>query len=81
MQIWQRCRTEYGSGGDWLFGDFSIADAMYAPVTLRFAGCNIPLDETAQAYVQTMLAHPTMIEWIEAGKRETEVIAMDEVEP
>jgi glutathione S-transferase len=81
MQIWQRCRTEYGSHGDWLFGNFSIADAMYAPVTLRFAGYAIPLDETAQAYVQTMLAHPAIIGWIEAGKQETEIIEMDEVEP
>ena len=81
MKIWQRCRTEYGVTGDWLFGDFSVADAMYAPVTLRFAGYNIPLDDIAQRYVGTMLAHPAIIEWIEASRAEAEVIAMDEVEP
>lgn len=80
MQIWQHCRTKYGMGGDWLFGEFSIADAMYAPVALRFAGYDIPLDETAQTYVQTMLAHPAITEWVEAGKQETEIIEMDEVE-
>jgi glutathione S-transferase len=35
-QIWQHCRTTYGQSGDFLFGRFTIADAVYAPVVLRF---------------------------------------------
>ena len=35
-EIWSSCRKEHGGGGDWLFGDFSIADAMFAPVFFRF---------------------------------------------
>ena len=77
--IWRRCRTEFGAGGDWLFGDFSIADAMYAPVALRFFGYTVPLDGSEAAYVRTVLAHPHIIEWMKAGAAETEIIAMDEI--
>ncbi len=35
-EIWSGCRSSYGAGGSWLFGDFSIADAMFAPVFFRF---------------------------------------------
>lgn len=80
MQVWRKCRTEYGVDGDWLFGEFSAADAMYAPVALRFAGYDIALDDVGSAYVQTVLKHPAIKEWIDAGKQETEVIAMDEIE-
>jgi len=78
--IWRRCRGEFGAGGDWLFGDFSIADAMYAPVALRFFGYSIPLDGIEQSYVQTVLAHPHIVDWMAAGKAETEIIAMDEID-
>jgi glutathione S-transferase len=77
--IWRTCRTRFGSGGEWLFGDFSIADAMYAPVALRFSGYGIPLDGIEQNYVQSVLSHPGIIEWIEAGMAETEIIDMDEL--
>lgn len=78
--LWQKCRTEFGAEGDWLFGDFSIADAMYAPVVMRFAGYDVPLNKLERTYVQTVLNHPAIIEWIEVGRQEREVIAMDEIE-
>lgn len=78
--IWRRCRADYGSTGEWLFGDFSIADAMYAPVALRFFGYGIPLGDCEAAYVQTVLAHPQVAAWMQAGAAETEIIEMNEVE-
>lgn len=78
--LWQKARQEYGATGEWLFGEYSIADAMYAPIALRFAGYSIPLTGIQEDYVQTVLKHPHIIEWMEAGKLEKEVIAMDEID-
>ena len=66
------CRTDYGKEGEWLFGKFSIADAMYAPVALRFAGYSIPLTGLEASYVQSVLDHSNIIEWIEAAMQEQE---------
>ncbi len=52
---------------------------MFAPIALRFEGYNIPLEGLAQAYVQNVLAHPSVVAWIEAGKLEREVIAEAEI--
>jgi len=78
-ELWRRCRTEFGGNGEWLFGDFSIADAMYAPVALRFSGYSIPLSGIESEYVQSVLKHPGIVEWMEAGRQETEVIAVNEI--
>lgn len=78
--LWRQCRTEFGANGEWLFGDYSIADAMFAPVALRFAGYNIPLDSMEQAYVNSVLQQAYIIEWIEAGKAEKEIIEEDEID-
>ncbi len=73
VEIWEEARTWFASGdGPWLFGDFTAADAMYAPVVCRFDIYNVPLSPVAAAYRDTALAHPAMVEWREAGLRETE---------
>lgn len=77
--LWCKCRAEYGAGGDWLFGGYSIADAMFAPVVLRFKGYDIRLGKVEESYMQTVLNQSAMQEWIEAGRQEKEVIEMDEV--
>jgi glutathione S-transferase len=77
--LWRRCRSEFGKAGEWLFGDFSIADAMFAPIALRFHGYGIPLEGIEKEYVQTVLTQPAILEWIEAGKAETEIIEEDEI--
>jgi glutathione S-transferase len=77
--IWHKCKTEYGTGGQWLFGDYSIADAMFAPVVSRFVTYGVELDELEKAYMQTTLANAHMIQWMEAGKQEKEVIEASEV--
>lgn len=77
--LWDQMRSDYGDNGDWLFGRYSIADAMFAPLALRFHGYNVELDTISKAYVNSVVAHPKVVEWIEAGKLESEVIQEDEV--
>ena len=77
--IWRDCRREYGRAGKWLFGEFSAADAMFAPVALRFSGYSIDLGKVEQDYVDCVLEHPAIVEWIASGVAETEVIAEDEI--
>ena len=72
--IWRDCRAEYGSGGPWLFGDFSLADVAFAPVALRFVTYAIPLGSVEAAYVEAVRTHPAILEWCEAAEREQEII-------
>jgi glutathione S-transferase len=76
--IWRECLDAYG--GPWLFGEFSLADAMYAPVATRFRTYDVKLDPVCAAYAERILAHPFVVEWIEAAKLEKEEIEELEVE-
>jgi glutathione S-transferase len=76
--LWRRCRKEIAGEGQWLFGAFSIADAMYAPIVLRLHGYGIELGDVESQYVQTVLEQPVIQEWIAAGEREREIIEEDE---
>ena len=73
-------RAAFGQAGAFLFGDFSAADAMYAPVAARLWGYSFALSPTLQAYVDDVLAHPAVMEWREAGLKEPWTIAHDEVD-
>jgi len=77
--IWRHCRTAHGSGGPWLFAEFSIVDAFYAPVASRFRTYGVALEPVLQQYVDTILSLPTMLEWYKASANETEVIEHEEV--
>jgi len=77
--IWSGCRRDYGERGPYLFGAFSAADAMYAPVVLRVRSYGLPLSELATRYLETMLADDHLCDWIEAASRETIVIPEEEV--
>lgn len=68
--LWSDCRARFGAGGPFLFGQFSWADAFYAPVVTRFATYAVALPPVAQAYVETILALPAMQDWIAAAKAE-----------
>ncbi len=75
VQSFRDCRATYGSGGPFLFGDFSAADAMYAPVCSRFRTYVPDLsrfgdDGTAADYVDTIVAMPEMVEWAVSAKAE-----------
>lgn len=76
--IWSGCRRDHGERGPWLFGDFSIADAMFAPVALRVRTYGLPLSSLATRYYDTMLADPHLLEWIADSCRDTQVIPHDE---
>jgi glutathione S-transferase len=72
--LWAQCRRRYGKDGAFLFGKFSIADGMFAPVVTRFSTYGVKLPPVAAAYVKTMVALPAMKEWIAAAKEEPWVI-------
>ncbi len=74
-QIWQQCRRQHGEKGPWLFGRFTIVDAMFAPVVLRFYSYQLSTNTDAQAYIDMVLETPALKAWVEAGNLETEVIA------
>jgi len=78
IAIWGECHRKYGDLGGWLFGDFSIADAMFAPVVLRFRTYGINLPESAGFYPHRLLESEAMQEWLLAAESETEVIDRDE---
>lgn len=73
-QIWQQCRGQFSNSGPWLFGRFTIVDAVYAPVALRFYSYAINTDPVARAYQDTVRELPAVKDWISAGKIESEVI-------
>jgi glutathione S-transferase len=72
--IWRDCRARFGERGPFLFGAFSIADAMYAPVATRFRTYGVELDPTCQAYADAVLALPAFLEWQAAAREEPWVI-------
>jgi glutathione S-transferase len=77
--LWSACRAAHGKGGPFLFGRFSGADAMYAPVVNRFHVYRVNVGTEAQAYMEAMMALPAWREWEEAGRAEPWVIPHDEV--
>ncbi len=79
--IWRDCRARYGTGGPYLFGHFTIADAMYAPVVTRFRTYEIALDPVCAAYADAVWKLPAMQAWCDAAANETIVIEKFEYEP
>ena len=76
--IWRECLAE--SGGPFLFGARSMADAMYAPVVTRFMTYDVKLDPRMKQYADVILGMPEMQEWIEAAKAEPSDIEELEVD-
>jgi glutathione S-transferase len=76
--IWTAARARFGAGGDFLFGDFCGADAMYAPVVMRFGTYGVACGEVAQRYCEAMRSAPGVRAWIEGALAETEFVAEDE---
>lgn len=74
--MWTDCLKRYG--GPFLFGAFSIADAMYAPVASRFLTYDVKLAGAVQQYAEAVLALPAMQEWYAAAVVEPELLADDE---
>ena len=61
--MWAACRAQYGRGGPFLFGDFSAADALYAPVVSRFHTYAVEVGAAARAYMAAVMALPAWQEW------------------
>jgi len=74
QQIWAECHAHYGKQGPFLFGAFSGADAMFAPVVHRFRTYAIPVAPEARHYVDAMLSLPAFQQWTREGVAETLVI-------
>lgn len=70
QQLWRDLRGQFGAGGPFLCGGFSIVDAMYAPVCIRFRGYGVEADDNAKAYMQTIFAMPAMRDWQAAAEAE-----------
>jgi len=74
LELWAQARARHGSGGPYLFGTFGAVDIMFAPVVTRFVTYSVPVPRFAAAYMEAMLGHPWMQEWIDAAQEEPWVI-------
>lgn len=75
--IWQATRTEFG-GGPYLFGEFSIADAFFAPVVSRFVTYSIETSSATRDYMEAVLTLPAMQQWVGEAKAEHVFVPEDE---
>ncbi|WMD19338.1 glutathione S-transferase family protein [Achromobacter seleniivolatilans] len=76
--IWHDTRAEFGQGGPFLFGAFSIADAFFAPVVSRFATYGITATGTVRDYMDAVLALPAMQDWMRDARAEATFVPEDE---
>ena len=67
---WTAAAASAASGGPWLFGEYTIADAMYAPVVLRFNTYRAQISDTARWYMATALEDAALQEWVRAAQEE-----------
>jgi glutathione S-transferase len=70
---WSDCRKRFGAGGPFLFGRFSIADCMYAPVVSRFRTYGVAQSPEVAAYAEAVWAHPAVQEWHAEAAREPKI--------
>lgn len=74
LQIWAQARARWGGGGPYLFGNFGAVDIMFAPVVTRFVTYAVKVPPFAANYMEAILIHPWMEEWITAAQDEPWVI-------
>jgi glutathione S-transferase len=74
LQLWAQARARFGGTGDFLFGDWCAADMMYAPVVTRFITYGVAMPPFAEIYMQAVLSHPHVQEWIDKAQDEPWVI-------
>jgi glutathione S-transferase len=77
--IWTLAREKFGKGGPFLFGAFSGADAMYAPVVSRFASYSLPASKASRDYMDVMMALPAWKAWEASASQETWIMEGNEV--
>ncbi len=74
--MWSCCRHRYGENGNYLYGRFSIADCMFAPIAVCFDAYGAKLSSDSNSYLQTLLDNPFIQKWISLGRREREPLAI-----
>jgi glutathione S-transferase len=79
LQLWAQARARWGGTGDFLFGEWTAADMMYAPVVTRFITYGVPVPPFAGVYMKAVLSHPDVSEWIDKAQDEPWVIEQYEV--
>lgn len=79
--LWEQARSRFGASGPYLFGAFGAADIMFAPVVFRFHGYTLPASGAARDYIDAMLAHPWMTEWVAGAQGESWVLDQYEQGP
>lgn len=77
--LWQSAHEHFGGHGPFLFGDFTAADAMFAPVVTRFLTYQIELSQPAQIYCQAVMGLPAMQEWVAAAHVEPWILPDEEL--
>ena len=77
--LWRKARRRYREHGDYLFGSFSMADALFAPIVMRFQTYDVEVSETSADYMATMLANASVLGWYEDACKESAEIAIAEV--
>lgn len=78
LEIWTTCREKFGKGGAMLFGRFSVADAYFAPVVMRFRAYAVELPPVARAYSDAVQGLKSVREWMDGARKETEFVPTDE---
>jgi len=78
--LWQGCRSQFGRGGPFLFGRFSNADAMFAPIISRFMTYQPDLPVHAKTYMDAVQNLPAMQAWNDAARQEVWTVVEDEIE-
>lgn len=73
--LWTDCRKKWGKGGPFLFGNFSVADAMYAPVVYRWLAYGVVPNRVCRDYMSAIESLPASREWVGAARHEKEVIS------
>jgi glutathione S-transferase len=79
LTLWAQARARFAGTGEFLFGDWGAVDMMYAPVVTRFVTYKVPIPPFAAAYMDAVLQHPHVVDWIEKAQDEPWVI--DALEP
>ena len=77
--LWREARTRFGKAGPFLFGEFCAADAMFAPVVMRFRTYAVRVDAEASRYCEAMTEAPGVRAWIEGALAEKEIVPEDEI--
>ncbi|WP_110410671.1 glutathione S-transferase family protein [Vibrio rumoiensis] len=75
-QMWSQQMNDYPD--EWLFGKWSIVDAMYAPIALRFQTYQIPLSDLARQYQQKVITSPAIQRWLYEASLESDIVEEDE---